>query len=408
MSLKHQNNLFLPDYSHKKLIRITTAPMAFKYLLNGQMRFMAVNGFNVLMISADGKEVTEIIENEQCPHIVVPMTRKITLISDLKCVIKLIKIFRKEKPDIVHTHTPKAGLLGMISAALTGVPIRLHSNSGTPLIIATGLKRAMYFFTEYLTCKTATLVLPNSQSLLNYLAAANVCKKDKLVLVGKGSTNGIECAYFSKKAVEINEQEHLKKTINWDINNFYFLFAGRILSSKGVGELVQAFITIHKINPSVRLILAGAIEKNLDPLPDEIVNQIEMHPAIHTLGWVTDIRPAMSIANVLVHPSHREGFSNVLLQAGAMELPVICSDCIGNIDIVMDKINAVVFPVKNTNDLQKALVFATNNRNEMKNYAVALYDHVKSNFEKIIVQQKLLEFYNDRLAQYMNNISKAK
>ena len=398
----------MPDYSHKKLIRITTAPMAFRYLLNGQMRFMAINGFNVVMISADGKEVTEIIENEQCSHIVVPMTRKITLISDLKCVIKLIKIFKKEKPDIVHTHTPKAGLLGMISAALTGVPIRLHSNSGTPLIIATGLKRVMYFVTEYLTCKTATLILPNSQSLLNYLEAANVCKKDKLVLVGKGSTNGIECAYFSKKAVEVNEQQHLKKIISWDINNFYFLFAGRILSSKGVGELVQAFTAIHKINPSVRLILAGAIEKNLDPLPDEIINQIEIHSAIYALGWVTDIRPAMCIADVLVHPSHREGFSNVLLQAGAMELPVICSDCIGNIDIVIDKVNAFVFPVKNTDALQNALVFATNNRIEMKNYAAALYIHVKSNFEKIIVQQKLLEFYNTLLAKHMNNTGKVK
>ncbi|HQW93491.1 MAG TPA: glycosyltransferase, partial [Ferruginibacter sp.] len=101
---------------NKKLIRITTVPMALRYLLPGQMRFMAANGFDVLMISADGKELADVIENEQCPHMIVPMTRKITPLQDLKCLYRLIKIFRKEKPDIVHTHTPKAGLLGMLAA----------------------------------------------------------------------------------------------------------------------------------------------------------------------------------------------------------------------------------------------------------------------------------------------------
>lgn len=400
--------MLLPDPFKKKLIRITTAPIAFRYLLNEQMRFMAANGFDVLMISAGGKELAEVIKNEQCPHIVVPMTRKITIVHDIKCLFQLIKIFRRQKPHIVHTHTPKAGLLGMLAARISGVPVRLHSNSGTPLIIARGIKRIMYFSTEYMTCMAATTVLPNSQSLLNYLYTAKVCKADKLLLVGKGSTNGIDCAYFSKESVDINEKEKLKTAIGWNSNVFYFLFAGRLLESKGISELVNAFTEMHKNNSSVQLILAGNVEMHLDKLSDEIITKIQEHPAIHTLGWVSDIRGVMSIANVLVHPSHREGFSNVLLQAGAMQLPVICSDCIGNIDIVTNNINGIVFPVQNTMALQMALSFAFNNNEVMQQYAAALYTHVKSNFAKETVLYNLLEFYRSKLKNQENQAANKK
>ena len=124
--------------------------MALRYLLPGQMRFMAANGFDVLMISADGKELADVIENEQCPHMIVPMTRKITPLQDLKCLYRLIKIFRKEKPDIVHTHTPKAGLLGMLAAKFSGVKTRIHTVAGLPLMAETGFKYHLLIFIEKL------------------------------------------------------------------------------------------------------------------------------------------------------------------------------------------------------------------------------------------------------------------
>ena len=124
----------------KKLIRITTVPMSLLYLLPGQMDFMKKQGYEVLMISADGKELPDVIEREKCRHIIVPMTRKITPFQDLKCLLKLIKIFKTEKPDIVHTHTPKAGLLGMIAAKICFVKIRIHTVAGLPLMAETGFK----------------------------------------------------------------------------------------------------------------------------------------------------------------------------------------------------------------------------------------------------------------------------
>ena len=136
--------------------------MALSYLLPGQMHFMASHGFDVLMISADGKELPAVIEKEQCRHMIVPMTRKITPIQDLKCLFQLIRIFKKEKPDIVHTHTPKAGLLGMLAAKYCGIKVRIHTVAGLPLMVEKGFKYQLLKFIEKLTYAAASQVWPNS------------------------------------------------------------------------------------------------------------------------------------------------------------------------------------------------------------------------------------------------------
>ena len=145
---------------NKKLIRITTVPISLKYLIKGQMRFMSKNGFDVTMISAGGEEIKEVIENEDCKHLIFPLTRKITPIQDLKAVLKLFRYLKKEKPYIVHTHTPKAGIVGMLASYLAGVPIRLHTVAGLPLMEVREVKRFVLNFVEKLTYKCSTRVLP--------------------------------------------------------------------------------------------------------------------------------------------------------------------------------------------------------------------------------------------------------
>src|SRR5882762_7685479 len=163
-----------------KLIRITTVPMALRYLLPGQMRFMAGNGFDVLMISADGKELKDVIEKEACPHIIVPMTRKITPLRDLRCLFKLIKILKKEKPDIVHTHTPKAGILGMLAAKCCGVKLRIHTVAGLPMMVEKGWKYRLLRFVEKRTYAAANHIWPNSNSLLQFITEQKLCDPEKL------------------------------------------------------------------------------------------------------------------------------------------------------------------------------------------------------------------------------------
>jgi len=148
-----------------KLIRITTVPISLKYLIKGQMHFMSKNGFDVTMISAEGKEINDVINNEKCKHVLFPLTRKITPIKDLYTLIILYIFLKREKPLIVHTHTPKAGIIGMLASYLAKVPNRLHTVAGLPLLESKGFKRVILNFVEKLTYKYATKVYPNSYGL---------------------------------------------------------------------------------------------------------------------------------------------------------------------------------------------------------------------------------------------------
>jgi hypothetical protein len=196
----------------KTIIRITTVPMAFKVLLAGQPRFMREHGFNVILVSADGKEREDVIKNEGCEHIIVPMTRKITPLQDLVHFFKLRKLLKKYKPDIVHTHTPKAGLLGMLAARSVGVKIRIHTVAGLPLMIETGLKRRLLMFTERLTYAAANHVWPNSTSMMNFIVSQKLASKNKLTVIGNGSSNGVDLKKFSKENLQHNLLESIRAT----------------------------------------------------------------------------------------------------------------------------------------------------------------------------------------------------
>lgn len=376
-----------------KLIRITTVPMALRYLLPGQMHFMANNGFDVLMISADGKELAEVIEKEQCRHIVVPMTRKITPLQDIKCLFHLIKIFRKEKPDIVHSHTPKAGLLGMLAAKLSGVKVRIHTVAGLPLMVEKGFKYQLLKFIEKLTYAAAGHVWPNSNSLLQFILKNKLCKTSKLKIIAKGSTNGIQLDRFKKENLDPKIIDEIKTQINYSQQNRYLLSIGRLVVDKGITELVHVFTQLQKTNGDLILILAGEYETTLDPLPEETLQEIEVNPSIIHIHWTTQVEYYMHLADFFIFPSHREGFPNVLLQSGAMGLPIICSHITGNIDIVTNNETGLIFDKGNEQQMLSLLNYALLHPQHMQSMAKKLQQEIKENYPQENIWQKMLEAY---------------
>ena len=378
---------------HKKLIRITTVPMALRYLLPGQMQFMKQNGFEVLMISADGPELKDVIKNEECRHIIVPMTRKITPLQDLKCLIQLIKIFKKEKPDIVHSHTPKAGLLGMLAAKICGVKIRVHTVAGMPLMVEKGFKLQLLKFIEKLTYSAANYVWPNSKSLYNYIVENKFTSPAKLTIIGKGSTNGINTQRFCKEAINENSLQEIKSSINYSTQHTYLLCIGRLVADKGIVELVNVFLSLQKKYTALKLILVGDYEQELDPLPEKLMQQIKTNANIIHIKWTQQVEYFMHIANYFVFPSHREGFPNVLLQAGAMELPIICSRIAGNIDIVQHKQTGLLFECGNQQQMEEQIVFAFTNFNGMEMMAEKLAEVIGRDFRRENIWQSLLQQY---------------
>ena len=375
-----------------KLIRITTVPISLKLLLAGQMKFMKEQGWDVLMVSADGRELPQVIKAEGVRHEVIPFTRKITPFQDLKCLWQLYQLIKREKPDVVHTHTPKAGLLGMIAAKLAGVRVRIHTLAGIPYMAAEGGKKSLLEKMEKITYSYATEVWPNSNGLKNFVVENNLCPSEKLTVIGKGSSNGVDLEKFNRGVLKENHLVAATMRILPGEDDFIILSVGRLVRDKGIQELVDAFLS-SKIVSKSKLVLLGSFEQDLNPLSPETIKIINDHPRIVQIDWSDHVAHYLALADVLVHPSHREGFPNVLLEAAAMELPVICSDIIGNTDVITQQKTGLIFPVNNVEVLKEAIEFAFVKRGKMAELAANLYQQVYANYERTKVQNEIFTQY---------------
>ena len=385
-----------------KLIRVTTVPLALRTLLAGQLKFMKEQGWEVIMVSADGKERQAVIENEGCPHIIVPMTRAITPFKDIVSLFRLYKLFRKEKPQIVHSHTPKAGLLAMIAGRMANVPVCIHTIAGLRFMTTSGFKKKLLIYMEKLTCRMAHHVWVNSFSLKAYIQQNKLCNDSKLQVIGNGSTNGIDLGRFNTASLEEKVIQDIKDKIKYESSLFYFLFVGRLVRDKGISELVDAFVKINAQYPETRMLLVGALENELDPIDQHTQNILLSHPGIIRTGWDNRIEYYFHLANVFVFPSYREGFPNVLLQAGAMGCPVICSSIPGNIDVVADRDTGLLFPVADSDSLYEKMNEAYLERSEMERYANNLKIKVGSEFSQIFVHRKIEAQYHMYLGNTTN------
>jgi len=386
-----------------KLIRITTAPLSMKYLLTGQMRYMQEHGLDVIMISSEGKEWPDIIANEKCSHHIIHMTRKITPFTDLVSLWKLYRFFKKQKPDIVHSHTPKAGLIAMLAAKFAGVKVRIHTIAGLRFMTSHGLQKSLLVQMEKLTAWAANYTWPNSYSLFNYLYSNRIIAKQKMEVIGLGSSNGINLGRFSVDALDNEKLNAIKQKINFNDSLTYLLCVGRIVKDKGIDELTGVFEKLYRENGSLRLVLVGAFEDELDPVRDSTKQILKNHPGIILTGWSEDVEYYMHLSFVLVHPSYREGFPNVLLQAGAMGCPVICSRIEGNVDIVEHQKTGLLFDVRSEEQLQEQLEFALTNRNVINEYAVKLQARVQSNFSQPVVHRLIYKKYMELLSVHGSN-----
>lgn len=378
-----------------KLIRITTVPLSLKVLLKGQHRFMSEH-FDVIGVSSPGKELAEVKKDEEVEVIEIDMSRKITPVKDIISLWNTYRLLKKEKPQIVHTHTPKAGIVGMLAANLAGVPHRLHTVAGLPLMESTGVKRKVLEFVEKLTYASANRVYPNSKGLYDYILKHNYTDKYKLKVIGNGSSNGIDTSFFSPDQVSEAQKELLRQELNIKNGDFVFVFVGRLVGDKGINELVKAFSLLNKTKNAehrFKLLLVGPLEQELDPLPEDILNEIKNNPDIIDAGFQKDVRPYFAISDVLAFPSYREGFPNVVMQAGAMGLPSIVSDINGCNEIIVEGENGVIVPVKNSEKLSEAMERMKSDTEYYKKLKMNARPMIESRYEQSEVWNAILSEY---------------
>ncbi len=363
-----------------KLIRITTVPQSLKTLLKGQSRFMSEQGFEVIGVSSSGEELQEVATNEGIRVKAIELSRQITPLRDLQSLWKMYWFFKKERPQIVHTHTPKAGTVGMLAAKLAGVPHRLHTIAGLPLMETTGLKRKILDYVEKLTYACATKVYPNSKGLYDFIVQQNFTTENKLKIIANGSSNGVDTEYFHPQQIAEQEKIHLKKALNIGEDDFIFIFVGRLVGDKGINELVSAFKRVkEKTSRQVKLLLVGREERELDPLDVTTTELVDKETDILAVGYQSDVRPYFAVADCLAFPSYREGFPNVVMQAGAMGLPCIVSNINGCNEIVEEGKNGLIIGVKNTIELEQSMLNILSDED--------LYSKLKANSRKMIISR---------------------
>ena len=375
-----------------KVIKITTVPLSLKLLLTDQMKYMKSNGWDVLMVSSDGKEVNELVKREGCRHHVIPFTRKMTPFRDLYCIWLLIRLFKREKPDIVHTHTPKAGLLGMLAARFAGVPVRIHTLAGLPYVLAERNRRKMLISMEKLTYKYATEVWPNAHYLKDFIVSENLVDPSKVKVIGAGSSNGVDLTKFDRNELKENHLVAAMMRVVPGENDFIILAVGRLVKDKGIENLVEAFLKSKVINNS-KLVFLGAFEQELNPLREDIIRKINDHPRIVHVEWTDHVAHYLAISDVLVHASFREGLPNVLLEAGAIQCPVICSDIPGNKEVIAHLKTGLVYPTQDVGALQEAIEYAYVKREAMHGFAGRLSEEVQKKYDRASIQPLILENY---------------
>ena len=245
-----------------KVIRTATVSVSIKYLLKGQLKFLN-SFFDIIAVSDDSdKALNSVAVNEQIRTIEVPMKRNISLVNDCLSLIKLIILFRKERPDIVHSITPKAGLLSMLAAKFNGVPIRMHTFTGLIFPEKRGLLQKVLISMDKLLCWSATSIYPEGQGVRDDLLNFRITKK-KLKIIANGNVNGVDLEYFDPKHISKTNQNNLKIKLGITKNEFVWIFVGRLVRDKGINELVEAFTQLSY--PS-KLLLVGGFELDLDPL----------------------------------------------------------------------------------------------------------------------------------------------
>lgn len=375
----------------KKVLRVSTIPLSLNLLLKGQLK-MLNEEYEVVAVSSPGEDLKMVEEREGVRVVELPMERRISLFKDIRSLWAMIKLIRKEKPWMVYSLTPKAGLVTMIAGKLCGVPVRVHMFTGLVFPTATGLKRQILMFTDRLTCFCATVVNPEGEGVKRDLERYHISSKP-LTIIGNGNINGLDMDFYDRTPeVQEKAKEYQKE------GTTTYCFVGRIVGDKGINELVSAFKRLHAEHPATRLLLVGPFEDNLDPVSEEARNTIESLSAIEAVGWQSDVRPFLAASDVFVFPSYREGFPNVVMQAGALGLPSIVTDINGSNEIIRNGENGVIIPSKDEEALYQTLKDTLENPDKWKTIAANARESIARRYEQQMLWKEIKKFYKQQEA----------
>ena len=388
------------EAAKRKLIKTSTVPTSLDTFCRGQLKMLS-RYYEVVAVSSPLKELDDIRIREGVRCEAVPMERHISIIKDFKSLVGMIRLFCKEKPYIVHSMTPKAGLISMVAAWITRVPIRIHTYTGLVFPTSRGIQKFILIVMDKILCHCATYINPEGYGVANDLRQIT---KKPLHIIGHGNVRGIDIDYWKRGIASPPDSQLLKKIEG----HFVFLFVGRLVKDKGINELVAAFKRLQcekdgekdsEKDAKVSLLLVGRFEESLDPLRPETIHEIKENEDIIAVGEASDVRPYYDIADAFVFPSYREGFPNTVLEAGAMGLAQIVTDINGANEIIKDKRNGLIIPPKSEDDILGAMRTLLKDSALREKMSENARNMVTERFEQKYIWSELLKTYESLVSE---------
>ncbi|MDS3909490.1 MULTISPECIES: glycosyltransferase family 4 protein [Staphylococcus] len=373
--------------SNKKIFQLVTVSKSIP-LMKGQIEYLRNKGLDVHVVSSEGPEQNTY--SSDITH-VVNMEREISLKNDLKSLMNMIRLFKKEKPHIVNSGTPKAGLIGTLAAFITRRPVRIYTVRGLRLETVTGLKYKILYAMEKLAMFCATDIIAISESLKDKIVELGLEKKEHIKVLGHGSSNGINLDNFTKDKTIIPYE--LKEKL---ADHFVIGYVGRIVKDKGIHEIIEAFKIIQKNYNKVKLLIVGPIEKD-DSISEEDYQYLQNNLNIIMTGHVNDTVNYYNHMDVLVFPTYREGFGNVSIEAQAVEVPVIVNNVTGAKDTLINNVTGYLVEKGNYNQIAQKLEFLIDNPAIKKQLGINGRENVESKFRNEIIWKHLETIYKNNL-----------
>lgn len=381
--------MMIEEVNKKPVLLIACTHSFGAKFLEGQLDFMKRSGFDVVVLSAPGIEIENLCLRENARLIPFAFRRDISFISDIKSLLKISRILKKLKPDVVNAGTPKAGLLVCLAAKVIGLRSVIFTLRGLRSDTLKGGKKLLVKSMETFTCRLADVVIPVGPSLSDHAQKEGILPSRKALVLGAGSSNGINVNKFRRRMLE-TERDALRASLGIEKSDFVISYIGRINNDKGIFELFKAFSKLSLQERGVKLLIVGKFESE-DAIPLVIRNEMESHPNVILASYRDDVKSIYEIVDTIVLYSKREGFSNILIEASSMEVPVIASSIPGCRDAVNDGISGYL--VNNEEELFLKLLYYATNQNVAKSHGLAGRHWVKEKFESHVIWNEQLDLY---------------
>ena len=338
-----------------KVLHVATVAYALRFM-TGFPRFVTSRGGSIFLCASASDDLRELGEAESCRVFGVPISRKIDPLRDIYAILVLCRVISQVRPDVIHLHTPKAGLLGGIAAKIANVPVRVYHIHGLPFVTARGLSRLLLLLGERIACCCASRVLAVGHGVRRVAGAHDVFPSSKIVVPVRGTANGIDGeARFNPERVSWSEARKLTNSLGIPESAKIVGFLGRLAVDKGLRELSEAWSIILEKDPSVHLVIVGDIDSRAGVAKD-IYDTLSALPRCHLIGFQKQPEIVYKAISVLAFPSYREGFPYVPMEAAAMGVPCVAANVPGTDEAVVDGITGKLVPVHDSSALAEGIL----------------------------------------------------